>query len=78
MMFQNELQKLGKSSNIAIFTRGNVSYEFFYPSGDMYNLAYIGTKNLNFLPIPGFAYFETKINKACCWLKIQIFGANVG
>ena len=29
-------------------TRGNVSYEFFFPSGNMSNLAYIGAKNLNF------------------------------
>ena len=29
-------------------TRGKVSYEFFFPSGDMSNLAYIGAKNLNF------------------------------
>ena len=43
------------------FTRGDVSYEFFFPSGDMSNLAYIGTKNLNFWPITGFVYFETKI-----------------
>ena len=29
-------------------TRGDVSYEFFSQSGDMFNLAYIGAKNLNF------------------------------
>ena len=29
-------------------TRGDVSYEFFSPSGDASNLAYIGAKNLNF------------------------------
>ena len=62
----------------ARITRGDVSYEFFLPSGDMPNLAYIGAKNLNFLPIPGFVYFEIKINKSCYWSKIQIFGTNVG
>ena len=29
-------------------TRGDDSYEFFFPSGYMSNLAYIGAKNLNF------------------------------
>ena len=38
--------------------RGDVSYEFFYPSGDMSNLAYIGAKNLNFWPITGFVYYK--------------------
>ena len=28
-------------------TRGDISYEFFFPSGDMSNLAYIGATNLN-------------------------------
>ena len=27
------------------YIRGDVSYEFCFPSGDMSNLAYIGTKN---------------------------------
>ena len=56
-------------------TRGDVSYEFFFQSGDMSNLAYIGTKNLN---LTGFVYFCFKINKSCYWSKIQIFGTNVG
>ena len=63
---------------MGINTRGKVSYELFFPSGDMSNLAYIGAKNLNFCPIPGFVYFETKINKSCYWLKIQILAPNVG
>ena len=33
---------------LSFFPRGNVSYEFFFQSGDMSNLAYIGAKNLNF------------------------------
>ena len=32
----------------AVAIRGDVSYEFFFPSGDMSNLAYIGVKNSNF------------------------------
>ena len=41
-------------------TRGDVSYEFFFQSGDMSNLAYVGAKNSNFWPITGFVYFEKK------------------
>ena len=39
-----------KKTNIklVVMFRGDVSYEFFFPSGDMSNLAYIGAKNLNF------------------------------
>ena len=33
---------------VTSFLRGDVSYEFFFPSGDMSNLAYNGSKNLNF------------------------------
>ena len=63
---------------ITLDTRGDVSFELFFPSGDMSNLAYIGAKNLNFWSIKGYVYFETNINKSCYWSKIQIFGANVG
>ena len=35
------------SEKVSTF-RGNVSYELFFQSGDMSNLAYIGAKNLNF------------------------------
>ena len=27
--------------------------------------------------MPGFVYFETKVNKDCYWSKIQNFGANI-
>ena len=37
-----------KSSTSGSHTRGDVSYEFFFQSGDMSNLAIIGAKNLNF------------------------------
>ena len=29
------------------------------------------------ITVPGFIYFETKINKACYWSKIQNFGTNI-
>ena len=50
-----------------VHTRGDVSYEFFFASGDMSNLAYIGAKKFEFWPITGFVYFETIINKSCYW-----------
>ena len=54
--YKTEKEKTNVSSNIdcADFsptfsvTRGNVSYEFIFPSGDMSNLAYICTKNMKF------------------------------
>ena len=55
---------------IATF-RGNVSYEFDSPSGDVCNLAYTGAKNLNFWPITGFVYLCFKINKACYTWRIE-------
>ena len=59
-------------------TRGYVSKEFFFASGDMYNFAYIGAKKLNFwLILPDFVYFETKINEIQYWSNIWIFGANI-
>ena len=58
-----------------LLVRGYVSLDFHYYRGDMQNLAYTGAKVLNFRPITGFVYFETKINKACHLSKIQIFGA---
>ena len=64
--------------DVLSYTRGGVSYEFFSPSGDMSNLAYIGAKKFEFWPITGFVYFETKINKSCYWSKFKIFGANIG
>ena len=37
------------ASHSTIIPRGYVSYEFYFSRGDMYNLAYIGAKNLNCL-----------------------------
>ena len=60
-------------------TRGHDSKEVFFASGDMYNLAYIGAKKLNFwlILLPDFVYFETKINEIQYWSNIWIFGANI-
>ena len=54
--FESSFESVLLTENFSGRTRGDVSYEFFFQSGDMSNLAYIGTKNLNFWPITGFVY----------------------